>query len=264
MTEPYYTDGQVTLYLGDCREILPTLDLHADLIVTDPPYGETSLKWDRWVDGWPTLAAQHAKSMWCFGSMRMFGEHWTEFTCADWRMSQDVVWEKNTSTGVFNDRFRRIHENATHWYRDAQWSDIYHDAQRVAGRGGWSDRSREVGDVVNRNRPSGSHLGVLGKKPWIEDGKRLPVSIVRAKNLRGLAIHPTEKPVPLLRPLIEYACPPRGLILDLFAGSGSTLHTARLTGRRAIGFEDHEPYAEAAARRLSQGVLDLEPDGDAA
>jgi site-specific DNA-methyltransferase (adenine-specific) len=69
------------------------------------------------------------------------------------------------------------------------------------------------------------------------------------------AVHPTEKPVELLDPLIRYACPPGGLVVDPFAGSGSTLDAARQSGRRAIGIEKHEPYAEAAARRLSALTL---------
>ena len=69
MSKPYYRspDGQVELYLGDMREVLPALNLQADLVVADPPYQSTSLDWDRWPDGWPTLAATVASSMWCFG-----------------------------------------------------------------------------------------------------------------------------------------------------------------------------------------------------
>lgn len=83
--KPYFDDGTVQLFLGDCREILPALGPKADLVCTDPPYGETALAWDRWVDCWPTLAADYTRSMWCFGSMRTYLTHRDEF--ADWKLS---------------------------------------------------------------------------------------------------------------------------------------------------------------------------------
>jgi site-specific DNA-methyltransferase (adenine-specific) len=69
--------------------------------------------------------------------------------------------------------------------------------------------------------------------------------------------HPTEKPEPLLRTLLSVVCPPFGLVLDPFAGSGTTLTAARSIDRPAVGIDADERYCEIAAKRLSQDVLDF-------
>ena len=248
--KPYYADDSVTLYLGDMRQVLPALEVTADCVVADPPYGETSLAWDRWPDGWPTAAAAAVRSMWCFGSVRMFLDRRDEF--AAWQMSQDVVWEKHNGSGATPDRFRRVHEHALHWYR-GPWSDIRHETPRVAAT---ADQIAKNGSAVRSSRPV--HYGELGPaKRWAESGTRLTRSVLQVRSAHHSAIHPTEQPVGLLLPLGEYACPPGGLILDPFAGSGSTAVAARLLGRRAVLIEADERYCETIARRLAQDVLPL-------
>lgn len=250
MPEPYYADDQVTLHHGDMRELLPALAVTADCIVTDPPYGETSLAWDRWPNGWPTLVAQHARSMWCFGSMRMFLAHGGEFTTAGWRLSQDVVWEKHAGSGATSDRFLRVHEHALHWYRGA-WAAVRHEVPRSAAR---PEQIARNGSAARGS--AAAHRGTYGvARAWIDDGTRLVRSVIPAQSMKGRAIHPTEKPIGVLALLIAYACPPGEIVLDPFAGSGSTLDAARQTGRRAIGIEADGRYCEAAARRLSAQTL---------
>ena len=239
--KPYYEDQDegVTLYLGDMREVLPALQVQADLIVADPPYAETSLAWDRWPDGWPALAAMAASSMWCFGSMRMFLDRAGDFD--GWKLSQDIVWQKANGTGFAIDRFKRVHEIATHWYR-GDWSSVHHDTPRVAYTGP---------DKHARARASRTpHTGAIGGHLYEDDGTRLMRSVLDAPSVRG-GWHPTEKPLGIVEPLIRYACPPGGLVVDPFAGSGSTLDAARQSGRRAVGIEANEEYAERAALRLS-------------
>lgn len=250
--KPYFEDGTVQLYLGDCRDIVPTLGLQADLVLTDCPYGETSLGWDAWVEGWPALAATATRSLWAFGSMRMFLEHGAEFTAAGWKFAQDIVWEKHNGSGFQADRFKRVHEHALHWYR-GEWRDQRHEVPTTA------DAVQRV--VRTKRRPP--QMGQIDKSPFVsqDGGPRLMRSVMQVRSMHGRAIAPTEKPVGILSPLIEYSCPPGGLVLDLFAGSGSTLEAARQAGRRAVGIERDEAQIEKAANRLSQGVLALEVDG---
>jgi site-specific DNA-methyltransferase (adenine-specific) len=251
--EPYYADDHVQLYHGDMREILPALGVQADACVTDPPYGETSLAWDRWPDGWPALVAKHTNSMWCFGSLRMFTNRVSDF--AGWKLSQDVVgehvvdtmvWEKHNGTGIAADRLRKVHEIAAHFYR-GQWREIYHETPRVPME---SDPHRRMGNRVRGGVDRGEHFGAVGACAVVEDGMRLARSVIRAKSVRR-GLHPSEKPVEILEPLIRYAVPEGGLVLDPFAGSASTLLTARSLGRRAMGIEANEKYCEKAAERLS-------------
>ncbi len=249
---PYYADDHVRLFLGDCREVLPALGVEADVVIADPPYGETSLRWDRWPDGWPEAMADVAPQMWCFGSLRMFLGRRREF--AGWKFAQDVVWEKGAGSGFDVDRFKRVHELATHWYR-GKWSDLYRDPQREPG-------AEPAGRTIKRGaRPP--HRGEIGGAAHHLDGTRLVRSVMHTKSMRGRALHPTQKPVEILSPLIRYSCPPGGTVLDPFAGSGSTLAAARLLDRRSVGIEADERFCEVAARRLSQGVLlDAAEGGD--
>lgn len=248
MTRPYYEDDAVTLYCGDFRELLPAvLDRHGvpDLTLTDPPYGETSLAWDRWPAGWPSVIP--GRSMWVFGSMRMFLDHRAEFD--DWKLSQDAVWEKPQGPGFTTDRLRRVHEHALHWYR-GDWGSVHHETPRVG--------AVRPGKQVERAASSKMTYGERGSSTYIDDGQRLLRSVIYSPNMHGRAINETEKPAGLVESLLIYGCPPGGLVLDVFAGGCSTLVAARASGRRAVGIElREEQCARAVEHRLSQDVLPL-------
>lgn len=245
--EPYYSDESVTLYHGDCREIAPTMGWIANCIITDPPYGDTALEWDEWPKGWLRTIGAASRSMWCFGSLRMFGHHFGEFLDHGWAMSQDIVWEKHNGSGFAADRFKRVHEHAVHWYRGALWSEIYHETPTAPGQ------ARPTATIGRRKAVP--HTGVIGSAGYEYGDNRLMRSVLAVRSMHGKATHPTEKPVGILDPLIRYACPPGGTVLDPFAGSGSTAEAARLSGRKAVLIEADERYCELIARRMSQGVL---------
>lgn len=103
------------------------------------------------------------------------------------------------------------------------------------------------------------HRGHIDDSLYVSEdgGPRLMRSVLHVRSCHGSALHPTEKPVGVLLPLIEFSVPAGGLVVDPFMGSGSTLLAAKLSQRRAIGIEREEQYCEVAAKRLGQGVLNL-------
>lgn len=68
----------------------------------------------------------------------------------------------------------------------------------------------------------------------------------------GNKLHPTQKPLSVLMPLVEAFAPVAGLVLDPFAGSGSTLLAAKALGRKFIGFELDAKYHAIASQRLAE------------
>jgi site-specific DNA-methyltransferase (adenine-specific) len=186
--------------------------------------------------------------MWCFGSMRMFLDRRDEF--AGWKLSQDVVWEKQSNTSLANDRLARVHEHALHWYR-GPWGEVHHQTPRLPHVGPDKSGRRSA-------TPKNVH-GDQRSSVYVDDGKRLLRSVIQTPNLHAKSINETEKPAGLVENLLTYGCPPDGLVLDVFAGGCSTLVAARNSGRRAVGIElREEQCAKAVEWRLSQAVLPFE------
>lgn len=246
MKKPFYDKNGITIYHGDCRDILPTLP-EVDLVIADPPYGDTSLDWDLPVSGWlPKLVMKPETSLWCFGSLRMFMTSATEW--AGWHLAQDVIWEKHNGSGFHADRFKRVHEHVVQFYRSGcEWRKVYKQVVTTP------DAVKKT--ARRKHRPT--HMGQIERGAYLSEdgGPRLMRSVIKVPSCHGYAEHPTQKPVGILGPLIEYSCPPLGLVLDPFMGSGSTLRAAKDLKRRAIGIEKELKYCEIAVRRMAQAVL---------
>ena len=238
---PYWTDGQITLYHGDCLEIMAAMPSHSvTTVLTDPPYSSggrrenarslrksmlRSEKDDDWIHG-DAMSTQGF--VWL---MRQCGVHWRRLllngghalSFIDWRMAPSLaaalesadlrqhptlVWDKAAfGMGAI---FRNQHEFIIHM---------------TAGNPAEPQR-RDVGNVL--------------RFPAIHETAR---------------VHPTEKPVPLLHTLLSVVTPPNGVVLDPFAGSGAVLIAARDLDRRAIGIDSDERWCEQAARKISQADL---------
>lgn len=232
---PYFEADGVALFHCDCREFTAS----ACATIADPPYGQTSLAWDRWPDGWVKGAV--GDSLWCFGSLRMFTAHWSEFD--HWKFAQDLIWEKHNGSNSAGDRFRRVHEQAAHFYQ-GEWINVYRAVVTTP------DAVKK--QVRRKNRPT--HWGAIGEHAYEshDGGPRQMRSVIYARSCHGHAEHPTQKPFEILAPLIEYSCPPEGTIYVPFAGAGSEMEAARQLGRKAVGCEIDERFCEIAANRLQQ------------
>lgn len=250
--KPYYADDTVTLYLGDMLEVLPQLTVQPDACVTDPPYGETVATWDVWPDGWVKAVGavlRPSASLWCFGSARMFLHHFHEF--AGWKYAQEQLWVKANGSGpTSRDRLVKVHEWAYHWYR-GRWTDLHHEWERQPATGPNKSHVRKLSRAAAHQRDGRQNA-------WQDDGLRQPRSVanvVEAPAVRYRKRVPSEKPLQCLLPLVRECTPPGGLVLDPFAGSGTTAVAARACARRAVLIEADERHAEAIAVRLQEVLL---------
>lgn len=235
---------------GDCRSQLPARGPF-DMILADPPYGDTSLEWDERVAGWIDVAAASLKptgSMWVFGSLRFFLDEGPSFRAAGLRYAQDVVWEKHNGSGFHADRFKRVHELVVQFYRaDAPWSGVYNDVQTTP----------DATPRTTRRKRRPAHTGQIDAGYYVSEdgGPRLMRSVIYMRSCHGRAIHPTEKPSALVEILIRTSCPPDGVVADFFAGSGSGGEAAAIAGRRYIGYELDADMAGAARARLASNLF---------
>jgi DNA modification methylase len=203
--QPYYEQDGITIYCGDCREILPTLGKF-DLLLTDPPYGHG----DRWQGGTWGAAEMYKDAM-----------AWDQEAPAEETITS--MLESAVICIVWGGNYFRLTPSRC-WL---SWEK--------------SSRMETLADFelawTNLDRPS---------KAKVED-----------RNPDGKRVHPTQKPLALMKWCLGFA-PEAKTVLDPFMGSGTTLVAAKLQGLQATGIEISEAYCEIAAKRLSQGVFQWE------
>lgn len=208
------------ILLGDCAEQMQQLPSRSvDFILTDPPYVTRY----RSRDGRTVLNDDNAD--------------WLEPAFAEMY------------------RLLRYGSFAVSFY-GAQRIDLFASAWKKAG-------FRIAGHLVFRKRYASSrgHLArhhecayLLAKgRPAFPDR---PIPDVIDFAFTGNRLHPTQKPVSALTPLIEAFCPPGGLVLDPFCGSGSSLVAAQMLGRDWLGIELDPGHHRTASDRLAHEMRD--------
>lgn len=226
---PAYVGPLVTLYHADAGDVLWHLATESiDLVVTDPPYGQrwrsnrraeafTELRGDTTEDrDW--IRTDLADCVRVVGQNRHLYVFGPDDVLAGLKVSAParLVWDKGTpSGGDLGSSWAPAHEPIT-------FVTSKHRHAGEAGRDNVPVRLRK-GSVLRFNRPTGRKVR-----------------------------HPSEKPVPLLRELIESSSRQGDVVLDPYAGIGSTGVAAALSGRRAILVESDEQWIEPAVNRIEQ------------
>jgi site-specific DNA-methyltransferase (adenine-specific) len=227
--QPYYQDDRsgITIYLGDCREVLPTLGKF-DALLTDPPFGvnlgETSGR------GSEPGTGRHGLRLKAYASYVDSYENFVGSIVPALNMALDVCSRGAVFSGP------HIHEQR----KPAAIGGVF--TRSTSTRHCWGFKSLQP--VLFYGTAPDLHLG--GKATMLDSSAR-PDRLGNA--------HPVPKPYEWMTWLVQIASRSGESVLDPFCGSGTTLVAAKNLGRRAIGIEIEERYCEIAAKRLAQEVL---------
>ncbi|MCX7993335.1 MAG: site-specific DNA-methyltransferase, partial [Fimbriimonadales bacterium] len=113
--------------------------------------------------------------------------------------------------------------------------------------------------ALNPHRTKAGSTSQMGDFIEVDDVISMPIvqGKERLRRTDGRALHPTQKPEHLLRIILTASSNPQELVLDPFAGSGTTLVVAQQLGRNWIGIEKDPVYYEAALKRLKTVQADM-------
>jgi site-specific DNA-methyltransferase (adenine-specific) len=227
--KPYYSDDSCVIYLGDCRDIIPLLE-PVDHVITDPPFS--------------AYTHGNAKS----NRGKGHGNAAIDFAAIDFAAIDALV----RALGPMCARWLIA---TMDWRHIAALELCTPEPWEFVRFGVWVKTNPMP--QISADRPANGWDGICylhnkgTKKRWNgggDHGNWIGPVVVNGD-------HPTGKPEPFIRKLVEQHTDSGETILDPFMGSGTTLVAAKRLGRKAIGIEINEQYAEVAARRLSQGAL---------
>lgn len=230
LPEPYYDRDGITIFNADCLEVLPALET-VDHVITDPPFSQTT----------------HAGAR-TYSSMDAEVIEFASFT-------EDQVFDVLRRASFITRRWIIASVDWRHMSRLEAVNEEKKAPLRFIRFGVWV--KPDGAPQFSGDRPATGWEAVAimhstaNAPKWNGGGHRA----VWVENIDKSGIHPTAKPIGLIREWVEKFTDPGDLILDPFMGSGTTLRAAADLGRRAIGIEINEDYCRIAVERLRQGVL---------
>lgn len=247
----------------DALDAIPSIpDNSIDLIVADPPYnlgkdyGNNSDKREseeflQWTEKWLDLVIPKLKdsgSLYIFATWRYSPEIFV-FLKSRMTMLNEIIWDRKVpSMGGSTRRYSSVHDTIGFF---AKSKDYYFDLDAI----------RIPYDEETKKARSRSIF--VGKK-WLEVGYN-PKDLWSVSRLHRIHAeredHPTQKPLEIVERMIKASCPENGVVLDPFAGSGTTAAACLLNNRHFITFELNPEYHQLILKRVKRfGEFELTPD----
>lgn len=242
------------IYNMDCLEGMRQIDDHSiDTILCDLPYGLTKCGWDKRIPFGP-LWDQYERIIKDNGAIILTGKQ--PFTTdlinsnRDW-YRYSLIWLKNISTGFYNANVMPLqsHEDICVFYKHKPTYNpqMEYGFERKVSKAS-SERKCKAAEIYNK---------AICTKDY-DSTARYPISVLYyPSDKHRQALHPTQKPVELIRYLIETYSNPGDLILDNCIGSGTTAIACMESGRNFIGFEDDTGIYNLATDRINDYMLCL-------
>lgn len=240
---------QYKLLQGDCLELMQDIpNASIDMILCDLPYGTTQCKWDTIIP-FELLWEQYNRIIKDDGAILLFGQepfssHLRLSNLQDYKY--DIYWEKERLTNIqqVKRRVGKTVETISVFYKK---QCTYHP-QMVKYEG--KPRSNKVKNGTLGELTDNATKAV---KEYKDTGLRYPTQVWKfQRDCLKSNLHPTQKPVALLKELIKTFSNEGDTVLDNCMGSGSTGVACLNTGRRFIGIELDERYFEVAKKRLEE------------
>ena len=232
-------------------------DGSVDLVVADPPYrlgkdygnGSDMMQADEflaWTRAWVDAALPKIKdtgSMYVFTTWRHSPEIFSHIKTR-MLMVNEIIWDRRVpSMGGTTRRFSSVHDTigffakSKAYYFDLDAVRIPYDAETKKAR------TRSI---------------FVGKK-WLEVGYN-PKDVWSVSRLHRLhrerEDHPTQKPLEIIERMVKSSCPENGVVLDPFAGSGTTIEACLKNKRRCVAFEINRDYCDMMEERARRVVAE--------
>ena len=253
------------IYNGDCLELMKEIpDNTVDMVLCDLPYGvlrSEKAKWDK-VIPMDKLWEQYERVCKDKANIVLFGQG---MFSAKVMMSKpkfwryNLVWYKECVSGFLDANRRPLpcHEDIIVFTNGGGYGKTYNPQMIKVG---WHLRNHTHTDIGKPDRTNNCYGNFKGAPTFVSD-KKFPRSIISFKKRDGqLMLHPTEKPVALLRYLIKTYSEKGDVVLDNTMGCGSTCVACAIEKRSYIGIEKEQKYYDIAKKRIE--MLKKEPEFD--